>query len=85
MSEIKQVKYLDHLVTNIGTRNEPFLLYVTRGQRDDSFIFHFKKDGLYFQYSAFSILEEQIKNITVFCYKIGNLTKTVKTSMLLEK
>ena len=42
MSEIKQVKYLDHLVTDIGTRNEPFLLHVTRGQRDDSFIFHFK-------------------------------------------
>ena len=69
MSEIKQVKYLDHLVTDIGTRNEPFLLYVTRGQRDDSFISHFKEDGLYFQYSAFSIRKSGLILKCIYCVR----------------
>ena len=69
MSEIKQVKYLDHLVSDIETRNESFLLHVTRGQRDDSFISHFKEDGLYFQYSAFSIRKSGLILKCIYCVR----------------
>ena len=61
MTENQTVPYLDRIKCDIGTRKNPILFHVTRGQRDDSFIFHTKEDRKYFQYNKTSINKSSIQ------------------------
>ena len=54
------VPYLDNLTTENGTRLNPFILHVTRGQRDNSYVFHFKENRKYYQYHQSSVNKSSV-------------------------
>ena len=46
------VPYLSRINSCEGTREKPQLLYVTKGGKENSLIFHFKENGKFYQYRA---------------------------------
>ena len=46
----KIVPYISRINHEFGTRKNPYLLYVTKGGKLNSLIFHFKEDNKYYQY-----------------------------------
>ena len=56
----KTVIYCDRLDLNIGTRINPALYHITRGQRDDSFVYHTEEDRKYYQYHKLNINKKSI-------------------------
>ena len=52
MNVTRVVPYLSRINSCEGTRKKPELLYVTRGGKNNSLIFHTKENGKFFQYRA---------------------------------
>ena len=46
------VPYLSRMNTCQGTREKPEILYVTKGGKENSLIFHFKENGKFYRYRA---------------------------------
>ena len=63
MNVLKKVSYLSRLEINEGTRKKKFLIYVTRGGQDNSFIFHTKAESKYYQYRAQNVQKNSIQLI----------------------
>jgi hypothetical protein len=55
-----KVIYLDKISSDIGSRKNPALIHVTRGQKDNSFVYHTKEDRKYFQYHTSQINKKSI-------------------------
>ena len=69
------VPYLSRINSCEGTREKPQLLYVTKGGKENSLIFHFKENGKFYQYRAkcvykTSILLMPTTNSLLLWYKI---------------
>ena len=81
------VPYLDNLTTENGTRLNPFILHVTRGQRDNSYVFHFKENRKYYQYHPASVNKSSV-NLRCMYSKLkkcpATLTITPNNSDLIQ-
>ena len=56
----KIVPYLSRLNHDFGCRKNPYLIYVTRGGKLNSLIFHFKEENKYFQYILESVASQSV-------------------------
>ena len=63
MSTQRRVPYLSRL-NNEGTREKRCKLYVTKGGKDDSMIFHIKEENNYYQYRRLNVYK---KKVTLMC------------------
>ena len=52
--------YLSRLNHDFGCRKNPYLIYVTRGGKLNSLIFHFKEENKYFQYILESVASQSV-------------------------
>ena len=77
----KIVPYLSRINHEFGTRKSPYLLYVTKGGKSNSLIFHFKEDGKYFQYRQ----DNTTKNsVTLKCiYKLNSRSNKCPANIVL--
>ena len=64
MNSNRVVPYLARVNSCEGTRQKPELLYVTRGGKKNSLIFHTKENGKFFQYRQKSVNK---KSIVLMC------------------
>ena len=64
MNSNRVVPYLARVNSCEGTRQKPELLYVTRGGKENSLIFHTKENGKFFQYRQKSVNK---KSIVLMC------------------
>ena len=78
------VPYLSRINIESGTRKIPFLLYVTRGGKLNSLIFHFKEGGKYYQYCAASVTSKAVllKCIYKRNFRSENCPATIKITPL---
>ena len=60
------VPYLSRINTCQGASRKPEIIYVTKGGKDNSFIFHFKENGKFFQYRAKCINKKSILLICIY-------------------
>ena len=84
----KTVIYCDRLDLNIGTRINPALYHITRGQRDDSFVYHTKEDRKYYQYHKLNINKKSINLQCMYARRkkcTAQLTITANKDGLIKK
>ena len=63
MSTQRRVPYLLRL-NNEFTREKPCILYITKGGKDNSMIFHMKEENNYHQYRRLNVYK---KKVTLMC------------------
>ena len=75
MSTQRRVPYLSRL-NNEGTREKPCILYVTKGGKDDSMIFHMKEENNYYQYRRSNVYKTKVTLMCIYKrYKRGKLRR----------
>ena len=60
------VPYLSRINSCEGTRKIPEILYVTRGEKQNSLIFHAKENGQFFQYRAKLVNKKSILLMCIY-------------------
>ena len=60
------VSYLARINIDEGTRDKPILLYVTKGGKENSLIFHFKENGKHYQYRAKWVYKNSILLMCIY-------------------
>jgi hypothetical protein len=60
------VPYLSRINSCEGTREKPQLLYVTKGGKENSLIFHFKENGKFYQYRAKCVYKTSILLMCIY-------------------
>jgi hypothetical protein len=65
MSTQRRVPYLSRL-NNEGTREKPCILYVTKGGKDDSMIFHMKEENNYYQYRRLNVYKTKVTLMCIY-------------------
>ena len=60
------VPYLSRINTCQGASRKPEIIYVTKGGKDNSFIFHFKENGKFYQYRAKFVYKTSILLMCTF-------------------
>ena len=60
------VPYLARINIDEGTRDKPILLYVTKGGKENSLIFHFKENGKHYQYRAKCVYKNSILLMCIY-------------------
>ena len=66
MNVTRVVPYLSQINSCEGTRKKPELLYVTRGGKNNSLIFHTKENGKFFQYRAKCVNNKSILLMCIY-------------------
>ena len=66
MNVTRVVPYLSRINSCEGTRTKPELLYVTRGGKNNSLIFHTKENGKFFQYRAKCVNKKSILLMCIY-------------------
>ena len=65
ISYLRHLKWDETVVTS-GDRETPTLLYVTRGPKNDSLIWHFEENGKFFQYRQYTCNKKTVDLMCVY-------------------
>ena len=70
----KPAPFLSRIKDDLGSRQNPYLLYITKGGKSDSRIFHFKENNKYFQYRKESVNRNSV-TLQCICIPSNSIQK----------